>query len=76
MLQTYYFTFGQTHTCPETGLALKDYWVEIAAKSEKKARERMLSLFDTRWAMQYHEREFMKFRKMFPKGCYIRVEVD
>lgn len=75
-METFCFTFGQTHTHPETGIPLKDYWVEIAANSLEKARAHMFELFGAKWAFSYHEKRFMRYRNMYPKGCLERWELD
>lgn len=72
----YYFTFGQSHCHPETGERLKDYWVEIDTDDFVKAREKMFKEFDRKWSMQYDEKEFMRIRKLFPKLCYARFDID
>jgi len=75
-MDTHYFTFGQKHVHPETGEQLKDYWIEVCAKSSKKARELMFKLFGNKWGFQYCERKFMKCYSHFPKGCYAKYEID
>ena len=76
MSYTHYFTFGQVHVHPETGESLKDYWIEIVSNSAEKARQKMFELFKTKWGFQYHEKQFMRFMKQFPKGCYAHYELD
>jgi hypothetical protein len=75
-METYYFTFGQQHIHPKTGEPLRDYWIEIVAKSEDVARDLMVEMFDRKWSHQYHEKEFMRVVRHFPKGCYEHYEVD
>lgn len=74
-METYYFTFGFQHKHPETGEALRDYWVEVTAPSHDKATDIMNTQFGEVWAHQYHEKTFMSNTfKLFPKGCYSHFE--
>ncbi len=68
----YYFTFGQSHTHPETGELMKDYWVEISASDCDQAREIMFNNFGKKWSIQYDETRFIP--KYFKKGCYSVIE--
>lgn len=58
-MNTYYFTFGQSHP-------LRDYWIEITAPSGKLARERMVESFGTKWASQYEDADWKP--ENFPGG--------
>lgn len=71
--EIYYFTFGQIHTCPKTGVLLKDYWIEVFAGSFNRATAVMNQQFGKVWSNQYHEKQFMRWHKMFPNGCYARL---
>lgn len=80
----YYFSFGQQHIHPETGDALKDYWVEVIMHDDssklssmdvsilkEKARKIMFTRYGKKWSMQYEENQFN--RDYFPKGCYQKL---
>lgn len=67
-IEKQYFTFGQSHFCPETGTPLKDYWIEINNKTSNEARQIMFDNFGDKWAFQYDRNNFKPF--YFPKGCY------
>jgi hypothetical protein len=54
--------------------ALKDYYVEIESPDEEQARECMLEMWGTRWAMCYTEEKFNK--DMFPNGALIKIKVS
>jgi hypothetical protein len=64
----YYFTFGQSHTHPQTDEPLKDYWVEVLGVDYGEARALMFQYYGAKWSFQYNEHEFE--RHWFPKGCY------
>lgn len=73
-METYYFTFGQAHTHPETGERMKDYWVEIETDSYYAAHEEMYKLFGQMWANVYNKQNFNN--EFFPKGCYAKYKIE
>lgn len=63
-MQNYFFTFGQNHYTNE-GVAMRDYWVRVEAKSYKEARESFINNFTSiymsdidKFAFQYSEKQF------------------
>lgn len=66
--QRYWFTFGQQHVHSVDGVTFdKDIVVEIEAEDYESAREKMVELFDLKWAFQYREIPNMDH---FPRGIY------
>lgn len=62
----HYFTFGQNHVHPLTGVAMRDYWVEFEGTFED-ARNKMFELFGNKWSMHY---EGSIDESYFPNGRY------
>ncbi len=67
----FYFTFGQIHVHPFTGTPMRDYWVEIEAENYDRAREIMIDVFGTKWAMMYTIEDFDP--SYYPNGCHTRL---
>lgn len=70
--QKFFFTFGGNHYHPESGVRMKDYWIEITGTSEQ-ARDKMVEIFGIKWSMQYNENTFEP--KFFPNGCYQKIKI-
>jgi hypothetical protein len=51
------FTFGSGHVHPVTGEPLGNRFVAIQAETHAAAREEMVRRWDTRWSMQYPDRD-------------------
>lgn len=80
----YYFSFGQNHFHPETGIPMKDYWVEVIVHEDylklnsleikylkEKSRQAMFKRYGQKWSMQYDGQDFNG--QYFPKGCYEKL---
>ena len=67
-LKNYYFTFGQIHVHPQTGILMKDHWVRIVAHNIPEARKIMCENYSNKWAFQYDETNFRD--SYFPGGEY------
>ena len=67
-MNTYFFTFGQSHVHPETLEPLKDNWIEVQGESYNEARQKMFAKYGDKWAFQYDIDNFEP--NYFPKGCY------
>lgn len=46
------FTFGSSHTHPETGENLSNYYVVIDEPDYERARKRMFNMFGSKWCVQ------------------------
>lgn len=75
-MNKFFFSFGQSHKCPNTDIFLKDYWVEISAPNMDLARKKMFEIFDSKWGFAYDEKHFQKIASYFPKGCYTRYQIQ
>ena len=61
-MKTYYFTFGFGHTIPTNlvgeGNSLGNHYFKIESENYGSARLEMDSIFKSKWAFQYSEKEF------------------
>jgi len=63
----FYFTFGQIHTHRINGKTFDcDSVVEIHAKTESEAREKMFDIFGNKWFTSYPEDKLQL--EFFPRG--------
>lgn len=62
---TQYFTFGHSHTHPDTGQSMEDFVIEIEAPTKDMARDAMVEIYGYKWAFQYDEMPASD-----PKGYY------
>lgn len=67
----FYATFGQSHTHPDTGEKMKDYWMEAFGRDRREALLAMYAKFADQWSHLYLETEFVK--DYYPKGKYGEV---
>ena len=66
---THYFTFKHNHK-------YADYWVEIIAKSNRKAEKQMTELYGSEWDRHYSGYSGFSGLKRCTKGCLSRHEAE
>ena len=72
IMQTYCITFGSNHTHRINGVTLDcDCWVEIIAKNEVTARDKIFALIDAKWAFLYNKEKFD--RSFYHRGCVLEL---
>lgn len=65
-MNTYFFTFGQTHVHSVNGFTFdKDVVVQISATDSNSARQKMFDYFGDKWGMEYISKPNMSY---FPRG--------
>lgn len=55
-MKTFYFTFG-------SGQVNQGYCQPIKAENSQKAREKMVEMYGIKWAFQYNEEDFKRYRE-------------
>lgn len=64
----FYATFGQWHLHPVTKERMKDYWIEIEAKTQDIAADIMNKMYGLLWSCMYQKEQWQP--QHYPKGCY------